>query len=56
MPAPHLLEIAGFEFRFAARSPMRLGGYLGSAWRGGEGGREAEPGPCNKLSAPIVRL
>jgi hypothetical protein len=37
MPAAHLLDIAGFEFRFAARSPMRLGGYLGSAWRGGFG-------------------
>ena len=33
----HLLEISGFEFRFAARSPMRLPGYAGSAWRGGFG-------------------
>jgi len=33
----HLLEIAGFEFRFAARAPMRLPGYTGSACRGGFG-------------------
>jgi CRISPR-associated endoribonuclease Cas6 len=37
MPAPHVVPIAGFEFRFAARAPMRVPGYLGSAWRGGFG-------------------
>jgi hypothetical protein len=37
MPAAHLLQIAGYEFRFAARAPMRMPGYLGSAWRGGFG-------------------
>jgi hypothetical protein len=29
-----LLEVAGFELRFAARAQMRLTGYTGSAWRG----------------------
>jgi hypothetical protein len=37
MPAPHLVQIAGFEFRFAARASMRMPGYSGSAWRGGFG-------------------
>jgi hypothetical protein len=37
MPAAHLLQIAGYEFRFAARAPMRMPGYSGSAWRGGFG-------------------
>jgi hypothetical protein len=33
----HILDLAGFEFRFGARGPMRLPGYAGSAWRGGFG-------------------
>jgi hypothetical protein len=33
----HILDLAGFEFRFGARMPMRLPGYTGSAWRGGFG-------------------
>jgi hypothetical protein len=37
MPAAQLLQIAGYEFRFAARAPMRMPGYSGSAWRGGFG-------------------
>jgi hypothetical protein len=37
MPAAQLLQIAGHEFRFAARAPMRMPGYSGSAWRGGFG-------------------
>ena len=31
------LEVAAFDFRFRARAPMRLPGYMGSAWRGGFG-------------------
>jgi hypothetical protein len=37
MSAGHLLQIAGFEFQFAARAPMRVPGYLRSARRGGFG-------------------
>jgi hypothetical protein len=37
MPATHFLPMSGFDFRFAARTPMRVPGYLGSAWRGGFG-------------------
>jgi hypothetical protein len=33
----HLLEVAAFDFRFRAREPMRMPGYMGSAWRGGFG-------------------
>jgi CRISPR-associated endoribonuclease Cas6 len=33
----HLLEVAASEFCFRARRPMRLPGYMGSAWRGGFG-------------------
>jgi hypothetical protein len=31
------LELAAFDFRFRARGPMRMPGYMGSAWRGGFG-------------------
>jgi hypothetical protein len=31
------LEVAAFDFRFRARAPMRMPGYMGSAWRGGFG-------------------
>jgi hypothetical protein len=31
------LEVAAFELLFRARAPMRLPGYMGSAWRGGFG-------------------
>jgi len=37
MPAMHSLEVAAFDFRFRARGPMRMPGYMGSAWRGGFG-------------------
>jgi hypothetical protein len=33
----HLVNVAAFDFRFRARAPMRLPGYMGSAWRGGFG-------------------
>jgi hypothetical protein len=33
----HLLEVAAFDFRFRARTQMRMPGYMGSAWRGGFG-------------------
>jgi CRISPR-associated endoribonuclease Cas6 len=33
----HPLEVAAFDFRFRARQPMRMPGYMGSAWRGGFG-------------------
>jgi hypothetical protein len=33
----HFVDIAAFDFRFVARRPMRLPGYMGSAWRGGFG-------------------
>jgi hypothetical protein len=33
----HPLEVAPFDFRFRARGPMRMPGYMGSAWRGGFG-------------------
>jgi hypothetical protein len=31
------LRVAAFEFRFRARTQMRVPGYMGSAWRGGFG-------------------
>jgi len=31
------LEVAAFDFRFCARQPMRMPGYMGSAWRSGFG-------------------
>jgi hypothetical protein len=31
MPAAQLLQIAGYEFRFIARAPMRMPGYSGAA-------------------------
>jgi len=37
MPAMHPLEVAAFDFCFRARGPMRMTGYMGSAWRGGFG-------------------
>src|SRR5271167_1926730 len=37
MPALRPLEVAAFDFRFRARAPMRMPGYMGSAWRGGFG-------------------
>ena len=33
----HPLEVAAFDFCFRARGPMRMTGYMGSAWRGGFG-------------------
>jgi hypothetical protein len=33
----HLLEVTAFDIRFRARAPMRMPGYMGSAWRGGFG-------------------
>ena len=33
----HPLQVAAFDFRFRARQPMRMPGYMGSAWRGGFG-------------------
>jgi hypothetical protein len=33
----HLVDVAAFDFSFRARQPMRLPGYMGSAWRGGFG-------------------
>jgi hypothetical protein len=37
MAAMRLPEVVAFEFRFLARQPMRMPGYMGSAWRGGFG-------------------
>ncbi len=32
-----LVEAAAFDFRFQAQQPMRMPGYMGTAWRGGFG-------------------
>ncbi len=33
----HLVDVAAFDFRFQAQQPMRMPGYMGTAWRGGFG-------------------